>query len=108
MPARSNLRLPPLPDPDDILRMVAVMEQERRYRDGVPAGMLAHRLDVEGARRAGSGAKDGRSWTGTMSPSIRLAPRLATLARAGLLLRWRADYRWWYCTTDEGRKRISR
>lgn len=101
---RVNLRLPPLPSEAEILcALIAAPDRDpRARRHGVSANILADHLGLDGARRLGRGAVKG-SWSGTMSPSLRLAPRLAAMEKRGLLERWRHDYRWYYEATDKGR-----
>jgi hypothetical protein len=50
----------------------------------VTADDLARRLGVTPARRAGSGATKG-SWSGHMSPGLRVVPMLRAMERAGLI-----------------------
>lgn len=54
-----------------------------KYR-GASANDVAHWMGLKGARRLGNGAVKG-SWTGFMSPALRIAPTLEALARAGEL-----------------------
>lgn len=82
MPPESNKHLRPLPTVQEILVAIAEHEAEGHY--GIRCVKLAERLDVEPARRLGRGAVAG-SGSGSCSPSIRLAPRLGSMARAELL-----------------------
>lgn len=88
-------QLAPLPTDDQIVAAAAELVAQARasmelhgyYVDPRPtANALAGRLGVAGARRLGNGAVKG-SWSGYMSPALRLAPRLASLHRRGLLTR---------------------
>lgn len=99
-----NRDLPPLPSTEEILAALVEAEQERRYEFGISANRLAYRLGVQGARRLGRGAVKG-SWSGYMSASLRLSPKLASLCRAGLVERYRTpgEYRWTYAITLAGR-----
>jgi acyl-coenzyme A synthetase/AMP-(fatty) acid ligase len=93
---RVNLRLPELPGDEEIIRAVlAAPERDPRALRGVSASILADHLKVQGARRAGRGAVKG-SWSGTMSASLRLSPRLGV---------YRDDerYRSVYYVTKDGR-----
>jgi hypothetical protein len=102
---RVNLRLPELPGDEEIIRAVlAAPERDPRALRGVSASILADHLKVQGARRAGRGAVKG-SWSGTMSASLRLSPRLGSLVRRGLLGVYRDDerYRSVYYVTKDGR-----
>lgn len=87
MPARSNLELAALPDDLAVMRAVAVCDERHngRYRGlGVYAQAVAWKLDIAPARRLGRGAVQG-SWSGSMAPALRIAPRLQSLVRRGLL-----------------------
>lgn len=97
-----NRELPPLPTDDEILDALEDLEFEQArslvYRYGVTTNRLAQRLGVDGARRLGNGAVKG-SWSGRMSGSLRLAPRLRSMAQRGLLRREydRETHRWvWF------------
>lgn len=103
----ANLDLAPLPDDAAFLRAVRDAEAEQRYRDGASAQTIAWRLGVAGARRLGRGAV-AHSWTGYMAPALRVAPRLRSLSKRGLL--WevydRNKHRRYYGLTDAGREAI--
>lgn len=103
-----NLDLSELPGEVEIIRAVLDLpEIDSRARRGVTANLLAQHLKVEGARRLGRGAQKG-SWSGTMSGSIRLSPRLLVLVKRGLLgsYRDRENYRAIYTVTAAGRALI--
>lgn len=110
MPARSNQDLAPIPSDEEILRALAYLERQAldHSRDaiyGVTTAHLAGFLGVESARRGGRGAVKG-SWSGWMSPALRLSPRMRSLAKRGLVRQgWdpeeRTRYR--YHLTIEGR-----
>jgi hypothetical protein len=70
---------------------------------GMTATRICMKLDIEPARRAGRGAV-AYSWTGDMSPSLRLAPRLRSMERQGLIESYREGWKKRYYLTDEGRK----
>lgn len=113
MPARSNQRLDPLPDDDTFLRAVWAAENDGRWEHrfagyGAPAtGLLAHLPAIQGARRLGRGAVKG-SWSGTMSSTVRITPRLRSLSIRGLVYRSYppGEYRTYYMLTRAGRERI--
>lgn len=91
----SNLGLPPLPDDAVVIEAVAQVVAERPR--GATANRVAQHLRVQGATRGGRGAVAG-SWSGVMSPALRMAPRLQALAKRGLLVRSYDDenYRYLY------------
>lgn len=106
----ANRDLPPLPSDDEILAALAALEDERPRDFGITANRLAGRLGIVGARRLGRGAQGRRSWTGTMSPSLRLAPRLRSLRLQGLVeIIWTSspEYRNVYLCTAAGRIRAA-
>jgi hypothetical protein len=49
------------------------------------AAAVAASLGISGARRLGSGAKGGQSWTGYMSNALRVSPTLEALRKAKLV-----------------------
>lgn len=105
----SNRNLSELPDDWAFLQAVADACAEQRYEFGATATTVAWRLGVEGAKRHGRGAV-AYSWTGTMAPALRVSPRLASLARRGLLDSFRVpgEYRNRYALTVKGREELSR
>jgi len=73
---------------------------------GATANTIAGRLGVVGANRAGRGAVKG-SWSGRMSPALRIAPTLAAMVRAGLVESYLdpdAGWRNLYALTDSGKR----
>jgi len=90
-----NRGLPPLPDDTALIEAVAQIVGEGHR--GATANRVAQRLRVQGAWRGGRGAVKG-SWSGMMSPALRVAPRLRKLADDGLLVRRynNDDYRFEY------------
>jgi hypothetical protein len=91
MPRRtSNEGLPDLPPDRDVLRAVATLAAEDPRADPITgtrpitAQRIAWKLGIDGARRHGRGAVQ-HSWTGTMAPALRIAPRLRSLEMRGLL-----------------------
>lgn len=84
----ANDDLDPLPGDDAVLAAIAELEDEsRRGSDvyGFTAQHIAGKLGIQSARRGGRGAVAG-SWSGYMAPALRIAPRLRSLARRGLLV----------------------
>jgi len=110
MPRRSyNRALKPLPTRGEMLRALADLEDKAPARGevGVTAEVLAWRLGVEGARRAGHGARGPHSWTGTMAAGIRIAPTLRSLALLGLVDRYLDErHRYRYSITRGGREAL--
>jgi hypothetical protein len=109
MTRSTNLDLRPLPDDDAIIDAVhgivaARSDADRRYRVllGASANEVALQLGVQPADRLGNGAVRG-SWSGRMSPALRVAPRLRRLAREGRLAERydRATYKNRYEPTEE-------
>jgi hypothetical protein len=98
----ANLDLRPLPSDEEVVAAVRALCAGGAHPRGVTAAWVAIRLGVEGARRHGRGAVKG-SWSGTMSGAVRIAPRLRSLERRGLLVAvWdREDFRWVYSPADE-------
>lgn len=113
---RTNWDLPPLPNDDAVIDAVreivaeneAKMERAREigrpyYRwPGATANNVAYQLRIQPARRLGNGAVKG-SWSGTMSAATRIAPRLRSLARRGLLDAIHdpdGGYRWVYTVPE--------
>lgn len=88
----SNWDLEPLPGDNAVVIAVKTIVEENRKSPsmlqfrGATANGVARFLRVRGARRAGNGAVKG-SWSGTMSPATRIAPRLRSLAERGDLER---------------------
>lgn len=89
----SNYDLPALPDDAAVIGAVRAECQWlsslpsacRRWPErGATANAVAHRLGLKGANRHGNGAVKG-SWSGYMSPALRIAPRLQKLAGEGKL-----------------------
>lgn len=105
MPAQSNKRLPPLPSDLEIVRgiLAAPGRDPRARHHGVTANILAQHLGVKGAARLGRGAMKG-SWSGTMSASLRLSPRLRSMVARGLLVSYRENYRYVYDVSRRGRE----
>ena len=104
-----NDSLPPLPSDEEILQAFLgfdgyAVRYGRRWHGAPSANALAHDLGIVGARRLGRGAVKG-SWTGEMSGSLRLAPRLRSLERRALVSRhWdRESGRYVYSLTNAGR-----
>lgn len=102
-----NERLQPMPSHEQI---AAVMyELESRYsRSGryFTAQTVAYAARVEPARRLGNGAVKG-SWSGMMSPALRITPTLRAMHRAGLVALVMNDdgrFRWHYGLTEAGRE----
>jgi len=86
-----NRDLPALPSDEQVVAAVAaIVAQHRespsvvRQMTGASANEVAQQLRIEGATRHGRGAVQ-YSWSGIMSPALRLAPRLQALTRRGLL-----------------------
>lgn len=110
-----NVELPernPIPGDDEVVAAVrkltadseAMMERAAErgihyYSDPAPsANRVAHYLRLEGAARLGNGAVQG-SWSGKMSPALRISPRLQSLVKRGLLEKHHdpdEGYRWVY------------
>jgi hypothetical protein len=89
-----NRDLSPLPTDEEIVAAVKSLSDDKRamtarsgyWRDtAATANEIARRAGVQAARRLGNGAMKG-SWSGTMSPSLRISPRLRAMARRGLLV----------------------
>lgn len=82
-----NSRLAPLPSDDEVVAVVRELQDDRtwEFKLGVSASAVARKLGVEAANRAGNGAVKG-SWSGRMSASLRISPRLRSMAKRGLLL----------------------
>lgn len=83
-----NDRLRPLPSDDEVVAAVESLIAETRWADGVTANEVAWRLGIEPARRLGRQAQGPHSWSGSMSPALRIAPRLRSLADRGRLSRY--------------------
>lgn len=104
-----NTDLSELPRDDEVLAAVDhLVENDRRHRYGASANAIAGKLGVQGARRLGNGAMKG-SWSGTMSASLRISPRLRALVKRGLLDTHynNEDYRNEYTLTEAGRARLA-
>lgn len=97
--------LAPLPSDEEFIAAVVALNAEAQAtaergraagRFWVPrkatAADVAYRLGIEPARRLGNGAVKG-SWSGYMSPALRAAPRLRSLARQGRLVSWHENHR---------------
>jgi hypothetical protein len=97
----ANADLPPPPTHEQVVKAMVALDEEERRQVGLTANSIAWKLGMEGARRMGRGAVKG-SWTGYMSPALRLAPTLEAMSRKGL-----AD--WFYDPSEgsRGRKRYS-
>jgi hypothetical protein len=81
--ATYNEFLPELPAESEIVELLDDRD------DWLSTGQIARALGVLPARRLGNGATHG-SWSGLMSPGSRLAPRLRSMVRRGLLVdSWR-------------------
>lgn len=108
--ARSyNEDLPDLPNDREFLEALVWLDRHpwSLHADkGDTAARIAGKLDVQGARRLGRGAQGARSWTGTMSAALRIAPRLRSLEKRGLVisLHDRENYRRRYFISTAGRK----
>lgn len=88
-----NRNLPDLPSDEEVIAAVKAIVAEHqespsilKQLTGASANEVAHRLRIKGATRHGNGAVE-HSWTGTMSPALRLAPKLQSLAKRGQLER---------------------
>lgn len=66
---------------------------------GFTAQRIAWALGVKGAQRAGRGAIAG-SWSGTMAPALRIAPRLGSMVRAGVLSSVREGFYTYYAPAE--------
>ena len=97
----SNEKLPPLPSDDEVLRALVHLVRESPYYTGTTAAKAARRLGVRGANRLGNGAVKG-SWSGTMSASLRIAPRLRAFEQRGLVRSYWFEGRRYYDLTVEG------
>lgn len=100
-----NDRLAPLPDDITVLRAIAELEPRAKSM-GVTANDVAHKLGIEPASRAGRGAVKG-SWSGRMSPALRIAPRLERLHRLGWIISgygYRSRKHWYL--TPAGRQEL--
>ena len=107
-----NEDLTPIPGDDEVLRALARLESEATgFSDrvyGITTAHLAGKLGIQSARRGGRGAVKG-SWTGSMSPALRLSPRMRSLTKRGLVsAHWdpeeRTRYR--YTLTRKGRAKL--
>lgn len=101
----ANRDLPPLPSYAEIARAIRdAPDRDPRAARGITANILAQHLGVQGARRAGRGAVQ-HSWSGTMSGSLRIAPRLRAMQREGLvfIVNDRQNYRMNVELTEAGR-----
>lgn len=92
-----NQHLSPLPSDDEFVRAVTEIVAEGTLRNpfyrGASAADVAYRLGVQGSSRLGNGAVKG-SWSGRMSPALRVTPRLMALAKQGRIFRgYDYDYR---------------
>jgi hypothetical protein len=76
----------PLPDDQAFLRAILAVDDSRVYPLGATAAEVAAGLGIIGMRRLGNGAVKG-SWSGGMSPALRVAPRLLSLKKRGLVYR---------------------
>lgn len=82
-------------------------QEKRRYTGYVLASEIAAKLRIPGARRHGSGAKGGHSWTGYMSNALRVTPTLDSAIRAGMVRRMVEPYertRYLYALTLTGER----
>lgn len=73
---------------------LAANQPTRYTSDWLLAAEIAASLGVPGARRLGRGAMGGHSWTGYMSPALRVVPSLRSAAQRGLVrMRYQPDVR---------------
>lgn len=80
-----NLTLPPPPTREEVARALLALEREDFHRPfRISADRVAWKLGVEPARRLGNGAVKG-SWSGYMSPALRVVPILRAMAKDGLV-----------------------
>lgn len=102
-----NRHLEPLPDDAVFLRAVAeeIEHGRRGWEIGATAAGVAGRLGVQPASRLGNGAVKG-TWSGKMSPALRVTPRLRSLTKRGLLREHWGDRRIEWALTPAGRKEI--
>lgn len=110
-PRSYNENLEPLPSHQEIARAMLKFDGDavrfgRRWYGEVSANALAGELGMVGARRLGRGAQGSHSWSGTMSASLRLTPRLKSMKLKGLVEIYydRDSGRHIYSLTDEGSK----
>lgn len=99
----ANLDLPPLPSDDEVLKAMVGLVRASPYETGTTANGLALHLGVVPANRMGNGAVKG-SWSGRMSPSLRIAPRLQAFEKRGLVRSYYFEGRRYYDLTVEGRR----
>jgi len=91
-----NQHLEPLPDDNAFVEAVKTLHADRPYDNGVRAVDVARKLGVTGASRLGNGALKG-SWSGRMSGSLRVSPRLRALVGQGRLRSYHDEHsRWRY------------
>ena len=98
-----NQHLAPLPDDDTFVEAVEALYGDRRYGDGVRADDVAWKLGVTGASRLGNGAVKG-SWSGRMSGSLRVSPRLRSLVGQGRLRSFHDERSRWRYYPAEGER----
>jgi len=99
-----NQRLEELPDDDAFVEAVKVLYADlRRYGNGVRADDVAWKLGVTGANRLGNGAVKG-TWSGRMSGSLRVSPRLRSLVKQGRLRSFHDEHSRWRYYPAEGER----